>query len=128
MTQDAFPFDCRDKEDISILAEATRGTSNPIGIAAVMMASGMMKAQWWLHALARFIAWRHDLSPQQAWTMMFIKLPAMAEEIIAGAADWIENGKDKDGEGVGGFNQREVETLSFALARAMESEARSAAA
>lgn len=106
---------CKSREDIALLAEGLRYSNNPAGVASVMMATGMMKMQWWAHALVRFMCWRHDISPQQAWGIVFAKFPVMAGELIEAAATWIVAGKDKDGEGIGGFNQRECDVLAYTL-------------
>lgn len=95
---------------LAVRLAATHDKDRP-ALAAAMMANGMMYCQWWLMLGARFLRWRHGLNKHEAWAWIFHRFPGGVDDLIMGAARHIQFGKDADGEGVGGFNQREVDEM-----------------
>lgn len=81
-------------------------------MAANLMAEGvMLPSQWWVRLTMRLAKWRHKTDTYGAWAIVCARAPQIADDLIDQTAAWIRNGKDADGEGVGGLNQREVDTV-----------------
>jgi hypothetical protein len=111
-------YNAKSRSDMRALAARVAFTdpADRLNLACGIMAAGLMRSQWWLHLGARFIRWRLDCTKRQAWVVIFHKSPAAVDEMLDGTAEWVRNGKDTTGEGVGGFNQAEVETLMRLIA------------
>jgi len=81
--------------------------------AATLMANRIMvPRQWWVRFSVWVIQRRSKVGLYSAWLHVLTTLPQIVDEMIEQTADWIENGKEADGLGVGGLNQREVDLLA----------------
>jgi hypothetical protein len=87
-------------------------------LAARILADGLMiSKERWVRVAVRFIKWRGNLDDYQAWIHIFSQRKglSMATDMVNQTAQWITDGEDSGGEGVGGLNQREVDLLARML-------------
>lgn len=112
-------MDCKSKPDMLALAHNLVNASqgDRLFLASSIAGEGLMRPQWWLRAAVAFGAWRSGLPKGMVWAQVLMRHPEIVDQTIEATADWIANGKDADGEGVGGFNQREVNRLVMLLGR-----------
>lgn len=104
-------MDCKSKSDMGELAAKVGSLDggDALYAAACICAHGMMKPQWWMRLVVWIASLRHD--KRLVWLNVMIRFPEIAVQTIDATANWIEYGKDADGEGVGGFNQSEVDRM-----------------
>lgn len=109
----AYGLSAKSRTDLAWLAEAVRtvAPAQRVALAAAIIADDLMRCQWWLRALAWFLRKRHGFNAREAWAMLLHFTPAAADDFLESTAKWIVAGKDKSGEGVGGFNQTELVKL-----------------
>lgn len=108
-------YDARDRGSIRFLAMALMAlprSSRPAVAARIIAERIMLPSQRWVRFCVWLVKKRHGLDTYAAWSMVLGRAPNVADELIGQTADWIVGGKDADGEGVGGLNQREVEDLA----------------
>lgn len=64
----------------------------------------------------RFACWLgsllSDKSKNDIWFLFFTQYDDALDQFISGTIEWLINGKDKGGEGAGGFNQTEINILT----------------
>lgn len=117
-TPSARTYNARSRADMRDLAKALAlipKAARP-GVAANLIADGLMiPRQWWLRAIMWLVKKRHGYDTFEAWAHVCLKAPEIADELLEQTIDWIVSGKDADGEGVGGFNQREADALARML-------------
>lgn len=111
-------YDARDPKSIRLLADDLLGlpaAARPAVVARLMTERIMIPSQWWV----RFSVWlakkRHGLDTFDAWALLLTRLPSVADESIEQTAQWIVSGKDASGEGIGGLDQKEVDTVGLLI-------------
>jgi hypothetical protein len=107
-------YDAKSMDDVRALARrlAMVRRQDYQFIAANILGHGLMRPQWWVRWMTAIGSWRHRMPKNLFLAHVIAKHPAIADELIPATCAWIAGGKDADGEGVGGFNQREVNMLA----------------
>lgn len=85
--------------------------------AAALLAAGVMRTNRIVH-FAVWLGTKLRRRPaMHTWLTLFLHPKGMnARDMIEGAAAWIADGKDADGEGAGGLNQAEVALVTRLVA------------
>lgn len=110
-------YSAKSRDDMRAIAKrlAFSRPDQHVFLAASIAGHGMMLPQLWMRAVVAFGAWRNGVPKGVVWANVMKRYPEIANQTINETVKWITTGKDADGEGVGGFNQREVDQLSRLL-------------
>lgn len=115
-------YDACSRQDMVRLARdliRLPSAARPAVCARIMAERLMLPRQWWV----RFVVWlakkRHGLDDYGAWSLILANVPGHADELIAQTSAWITDGKDAGGQGVGGFDQREVNATATIIGQAL---------
>lgn len=81
-------------------------------VAAQVASKGLMRAPWWLRLSVKLGSWRSGLPIPLVWASIYHRWPDGARDLVDQTAEWAMTGEDAHGEGVGGFDQREINLLA----------------
>lgn len=115
-------YDARDRDGVRRLAFDLMNlprAARPAVAARLMAERIMLPTQQWV----RFGVWlakkRHGFDDYDAWAHIMSRMPRVADELFEQAAEWIVNGKDAGGFGIGGLDQREVNAVATMIGQAL---------
>jgi len=97
--------------DLLNLPKATR----PALVARIMAEGLMLPTQWRVKIPIWMLQKRHRTDLYGAWTQLLARAPQIADDSLEQTAVWAVSGKDASGEGVGGFNQVEMDKLALMI-------------
>lgn len=112
-------YNAKVREDMRALAidlSSVPVAAHPAVAARLMAERIMLPKQWWLRVGIWVVKKRRHIGDYEAWAALCVRAPELAADVIGQTCDWIVSGKDADGEGVGGLNQREVNAVATMLA------------
>lgn len=108
-------FDCNDQKSIDTVSNTLESfmdyfTDQSLANLAFQIVEAnlmMVKIPW----TARVIGRLRKFDDLTIVRFLFNQQPQLAKDAITSTVDHIRNGKDDEGEGIGGFNQAELEKL-----------------